>query len=337
MRDRLMAILLGLALAAPAVAAAAAPQDAGITTAETVLVTGEQPGPGLWLVRSADGQRDLYILGTLSPLPARMQLQSARIDAVVANAQEVLLAPPVRVDFKDTGFFKSLFLLPSLRGARKNPDGRRLEQVVSPQAYARWRALKARYIGSDRGIEGWRPLFAAMELYERAIKRAGMDTRGQAKPVVAAAIERHHPNVTPVKVEILLENPRALIKEFSRTSLDDVACFEKTMDRIEGDLGAMRSRANAWATGDTLALQELPFADQYEACKAAVSEAGIGRRLGFGDAERRLQDKWMATAEGALARNRVTFATLPLREMLGPDGYLARLRARGYTVLAPDE
>ena len=337
MRDRLMAILLGLALAAPAVAAAAAPQDAGITTAETVLVTGEQPGPGLWLVRSADGQRDLYILGTLSPLPAHMQLQSARIDAVVANAQEVLLAPQVRVDFKDTGFFKSLFLLPSLLGARKNPDGRRLEQVVSPQAYARWRALKARYIGSDRGIEGWRPLFAAMELYERAIKRAGMDTRDQAKPVVAAAIERHHPNVTPVKVEILLENPRALIKEFSRTSLDDVACFEKTMDRIEGDLGAMRSRANAWATGDTLALQELPFADQYEACKAAVSEAGIGRRLGFGDAERRLQDKWMATAEGALARNRVTFATLPLREMLGPDGYLARLRARGYTVLAPDE
>ena len=344
MRQMLMAVI-GLALALPAYAQQPPPQvqtvqssplhDDGIRTVATVIVTGDQPGPGLWLVRK--GGHDLWILGTLSPLPAKMQWQAAQVDKVISNAGEVLQEPQIRMDFKDTGFFKSMLLLPSLLGARKNPDGKRLQDIVSPQAYARWTSLKARYIGSDSGIEKWRPLFAAQELYGRAIKDAGMDTRNQAKDVIAASIEKHHPVVTPVKLTIQLENPKALIREFSKSSLDDTDCFEKTMTRIETDLDAMRARANAWATGDTSALQNLPFADQYEACKAAISEAGIGRRLGFADAEAQLQRKWLAAADASLEKNEVTFASLNLRDMLGADGYLAKLKAKGYTVIAPDE
>ena len=343
MRIMLMAMWC-LALALPAyaqqptqgqVVQAAPMPDDGIRTVATVIVTGDQPGPGLWLVRK--GSHDLWILGTLSPLPAKMQWQAAHVDQVISSAGEVLQEPRIRVDFKDTGFFKSMLLLPSLLGARKNPDGKRLQDIVSPQAYARWTTLKARYIGSDSGIEKWRPLFAAQELYERAIKEAGMDTRNQAKDVIAASIKKHNPAVTPVKLTIELENPKALIREFSKSSMDDIACFEKTMSRIETDLAAMRARANAWATGDTAGLQNLPFADQYEACKGAISEAGIGRRLGFADAETQLRRKWLAAADAALDRNEVTFASLNLRDMLGADGYLAKLKAKGYTVLAPDE
>ncbi len=190
--------------------AAPVPDD-GIRTEATVIVTGEQPGPGLWLVRK--GGHDLWILGTLSPLPAKMQWQAAQVDQVISHAGEVLQEPQIRVDFKDTGFFKSMLLLPSVLGARKNPDGKRLQDIVSPQAYKRWTSLKARYIGSDSGIEKWRPLFAAQELYSHAIKEAGMDTRNQAKDVIAASIEKHHPNVTPVKLTIQLENPKAMIRE----------------------------------------------------------------------------------------------------------------------------
>ncbi|MEO5962595.1 MAG: TraB/GumN family protein, partial [Thermomonas sp.] len=120
----------------------------GIRTEETVIVTGDQPGPGLWLVRK--GGHDLWILGTLNPLPAGMQWQSKQVEDVIANAQEVIRPPMVSFDVK-AGFFKKLTLLPSMLGARKNPDGRTLEQVVSPQSYARWKVLKARYIGKDGG------------------------------------------------------------------------------------------------------------------------------------------------------------------------------------------
>ena len=306
----------------------------GIHTEETLIVTGDQPGPGLWLVRK--GNHDLWILGTLNPLPAKMQWQSKRVESVIANAQEVIRPPTVSLEVK-AGFFKKLTLLPSLLGARKNPDGKTLEQVVTPPSYARWKALKLRYIGNDSGVEKCRPLFAAQELYKDAMKKSGLENSKSVWPLINKAIETHHPSVTVVREEIVVTDAKVLLKEFHRTTLDDLACFDNTMTRIETDLDAMRLRANAWATGDVAALQSLPPPYQWEACSNAITEAGIGKRLGFGDAQKKVQVKWLAAAEAALARNTVTFATLSLGDMLGAEGYLAKLKARGYTVLAPDE
>ena len=348
MRLTMLAMVLGSILAMPLHAQQAAPQAAvadppvstqavpgdGIRTEATVVVTGEQPGPGLWLVRK--GGHDLWILGTLNPLPAGMRWQSKQVEQVIANAQEVIRAPRVSFDVK-VGFFRGLTLLPSMLGARKNPDGKTLQQVVSPESYARWKALKARYIGNDGGVEKWRPLFAAQELYKEAMKKSGLDNAKSVWPVIDKAIETHHPNVTVVKEEIVVKDPKPLLKEFSKTTLDDIACFENTMTRIETDLDAMRARANAWATGDMAALQALPPPHQWEACSAAISEAGIGKRLGFGDANQKVRAKWMVAAEAALEKNAVTFASLDMKDLAGPNGFLARFKAKGYTVLAPDE
>lgn len=346
MRLTMLALVLGSMIAMPLHAQQASAQSAeanppaqslpvdGIRTEATVVVTGEQPGPGLWLVRN--GSHDLWILGTLNPLPAGMQWQSKQVEQVIANAQEVIRPPRVNLDVK-AGFFQKLTLLPAMLGARKNPDGRRLEQVVSPASYARWKTLKARYIGSDGGVEKWRPLFAAQELYQEAMKKSGLDSAKSVWPVINKAIETHHPNVTVVKEEIVVTNPKPLLKEWSKTTLDDIACFDNTMTRIENDLDAMRARANAWATGDMAALQSLPPAYQWEACSSAITEAGIGKRLGFGDANQKARAKWMAAAEAALGKNAVTFATLDMKDLLGANGFLAKLKAKGYTVLAPDE
>lgn len=306
----------------------------GIRNEEAVIVSGDQPGPGLWLVRK--GNHDLWILGTLSPLPAKMQWQSKQVEDVIANAQEVIRPPGVSLGVK-VGWFKGLTLLPSLLGARKSPDGKTLQQTVSPQSYERWKALKAQYIGNDGSVEKWRPLFAAQELYKQAMKKSGLDNAKSVWPVITQAIEAHHPDVTLTEVKITITDPKPLIKEFSKTTLNDTACFDNTMTRIETNLDAMRARANAWATGDVAALQELPVANQYQACMDAVSDAAIGRKLGFRDAQRQSEAKWMAAAEAALSKNTVTFAALDIQSMTGADGYLAKLKARGYTVLAPDE
>jgi uncharacterized protein YbaP (TraB family) len=306
----------------------------GIRTEAAVVVEGEQPGPGLWLVRK--GSHDLYVLGTLRPLPMKMQWQSAQLQQVLAQAQEVIRMRGVQID-ADVGFFRGLLLLPKLLAARNNPDDRKLQEVVSPASYARWQGLKARYIGSDSGVEKRRPLFAAQELYSAAMKKSGLDTHDLAWPVVAEAIKAHGPTVTVVRETIAIKDPKPLLKEWSKTTLDDLACFDSTMTHIETDLGAMRARANAWATGDIAALRALPPAYRWEACSNAITEAGIGKRLGYGDAQRKLRTKWLAAAEAALARNSVSFATLALDDMLGPEGYLAALEARGYTVIAPDE
>ena len=345
MRKTILAMMLAVAVmplqaqVAPAQAVAPPARQAtvgadGIRTEATVIVDGTQPGPGLWLVRK--GAHDLWILGTLSPLPAKMQWQSKQVQDVIANAQEVIYPPRVSLDVK-AGFFQKLTLLPAMLGARKNPDGRRLEQVVSPASYARWKVLKARYIGSDGGVEKWRPLFAAQELYQEAMKKSGLDNGKSVWPVIRESIETHHPSVTVVKEEIVVKDPKPLLKEWSKTTLDDIACFDNTMTRIETDLDAMRARANAWATGDIAALQSLPPPYQWDSCSNAITEAGIGKRLGFGDANEKVRGKWLAAADAALDKNAITFAVLDMKEMTRADGLLAKLKAKGYTVLAPDE
>jgi len=49
-----------------------------------------------------------------------------------------------------------------------------------------------------------------------------------------------------------------------------------------------------------------------------------------------LESAWLNAAESALTNNTVTLAVLPIEQMLKTDGYLARLKAKGYAVLEPD-
>ena len=306
--------------------------DDDILDMDTMVVTGVQPGPGMWKV--SKGDHVLWIMGTLSPLPRRMQWRPDEVERVIAQSQGVIWAPSVDVD-AGVGLFRGLFMLPSLLKARRSPDGRTLRQILSPTEYARWQALKARYIGSDRGIEHWRPVFAALELYEQAIKRSGMTQDNIVGPVVQKAARRQKIKITNPKVTIKIANAKRALKEFSAETLDDRACFVRTLDRIEGDLGTMAARANAWAIGDIERLRDLQAQNQFTACTAAFTGAEIARKQGVQDLSQRIRRQWMAAAEAALAKNTSTFATLPVGLILAPDGYLAALQAKGYTVEAP--
>jgi sporulation-control protein spo0M len=61
-----------------------------------------------------------------------------------------------------------------------------------------------------------------------------------------------------------------MMKDFKKSSLADVACFDKTLARLESDIDAMRVRANAWAKGDIEAIQKLSYPDQESECNNAM-------------------------------------------------------------------
>src|SRR5262249_23109225 len=157
----LLAATAALAQQSPGAPAHAAADDAGSAsgTIEVVTVSGEQPGPGLWKI-SKNGHV-IWVLGALQPLPKQMSWRSRSVEAVLAESQALLIFPKVDPGI---GFFRGMTLLPSMLGARKNPNGAKLQEVLPPDLYARWLVLKARYIGRDEGIEQWRPIFAAGEL-----------------------------------------------------------------------------------------------------------------------------------------------------------------------------
>lgn len=307
------------------------PSEAPIRDLDTVVVSGVQPGPGMWKV--SKGDHALWVLGTISPLPKRMEWEARDVEAVIAQAQEYIESPGVKID-ADVGFFQRLTLLPKAFAARKNPDGQTLQQVVPADMYARWLVLKRKYMGSDAGVEQWRPMFAAMELYQEAIEDTGLKQSGVVAPVIDRAVRRHKVNKTSPMVTIAISDPKVALTEFRESRLDDLDCFGKTLQRLETDLGTMRERANAWAVGDLDALRALPYSDQNEACLRAAAQAGVLRKRA-GDIEAQVEARWLGAAEKALANNAVSFAVLPMRELLKPDGYIAKLQAKGYVVEAP--
>ncbi|MFY8136288.1 MAG: TraB/GumN family protein, partial [Aquimonas sp.] len=263
-------LLLGvLALALAPVAVQAESTGAPLaeaTTMETVEVIARVSGPGLWEVRQGDNV--LWVLGTQSPLPRRFEWVSDEVEARLAESS-LLIAPP-NVEFgAGIGRFRALTLLPGLLRARRNPDERRLEEVVGPELYARWQPLKQRYLGRNRKVETWRPLFAAIKLWEEAIEDARMTGSGPVwRAVSKSAKKLDLPVVTP-QVSVEIADPRATLRRFAQSPLDDLDCFSRTLDRLESDLEAMRERAEAWAVGDLETLRALPFSDQNRACQDA--------------------------------------------------------------------
>ena len=337
MRAALLALLVAFAPnspfaqdtspAAPATANAADP-----AVLDAVLVTGEQPGPGLWKV-SSDDAHVLWILGTQSPLPKKMTWRAREIDGVIAQAQVVIAAPSGQFEI---GFFRSLTLLPSLLGARKNADGATLQQVLSPQLYARWLALKSRYLGDDHGVERLRPMFAAAKLYDSALDKSGLERDDITWQRVRKAAKKQRVPIVEPLVKVPLDDPKQALADFKTTAgALDVSCLEVTITRLETDLDAMRQRANAWAVGDIDALRGLPYPDQREACRAALaSNPRLGEKLASIRAQ--VDAAWLDAAQRALAANRVTLALLPIAELVKPDGRLAQLQAKGYAVEAPE-
>lgn len=329
--------LYGLSVAATLHAqtssAPAPSSSADIPMLAAITVTGVQPGPGLWKV--SRGEHVLWLLGVATPLPAGMQWQSAEVAQVIAHSQEVIAPPKIKLT-ADVGFFGKLLLLPSAYGARKNPDGRTLQQVLPPPLYARWQVLKQQYLGSNHGIERWRPLFAAIELDKQAQKQRGLRNANQIQATIDALATQFGVHETHTDYTIAVAHPRDAIAAFKQAGPRDITCFARTLERVEHDLPAMTTRANAWASGDIESLRRTSGSHSRDACVAALSEAGFARQLGINDVPARVAQGWLAAARRALANNAQTFASLPLEQVLDGNGMLARLQAEGYQVFAPD-
>lgn len=333
-RNLLTVALLAAVFPIAAQESAPAPTDAApaspTRTLDTVVVAGVVPGPGLW--RLSKGDHELWILGTLQPLPKKMQWVGREVEQRIGAAQEVLL--PASAEMR-IGGLAALALLPSLPGLRNNPDGATLAEVLPPDLLERWRAQALRYLGDDHAHEKRRPLFAAEDLYNAALDHSGLVRDATVTERVLKVAKRAKVTVTRPAIQLTLEKPRRAVKDFKRARLDDLACLRQTLDRVETDLHVMRERADAWAYGDLDALAALPFVEQQSACDDAILAAQWAQSNGIENLRPRLRELWLGAARNALANNTETFALLPLAEIQRGDGLVAALQAEGYRLVPP--
>jgi hypothetical protein len=326
--------LLGAAALAQTEPASTLPDQQAETPAAQVIVSGKRPGPGLWKV-SKDGHV-MWVVGMYAPLPARMEWDDGRVDRLIGQSQEVLGPPGAGVGVGWLGGLKALTGLPSLIGMAKNPDGAQLHDVLPADVYERWNVLKQKYIGDDTSIERYRPFFAAQKLTEAGLKKSGLTGGLEVRAQIEGIAKKRGVKVTQTNYMVNLDDPGRVLKDFKNSQMEDMACFTKTLERFEGDIDAMRMRANAWANGNIAEISSLDYAEREDACNDAVLNSPAAKKHpAFQNLREHRLASWLKAAEKSLAENTSTVAMLTMSDILGPKSYLAALQARGYTVESP--
>jgi TraB/PrgY/gumN family len=138
-RSRLAtAALLAAGLVACWLPAAARRADEPPPVMDELTVTGERTGPGMWHVRR--GAADLWILGSMSPLPKGITWRSKQLEQTLDSANQVVVPKPFEI-----GIARVLWLLITERDLLMVRGGKRLKDVMPPELHARFALQRAKY------------------------------------------------------------------------------------------------------------------------------------------------------------------------------------------------
>ncbi|HEY7889653.1 MAG TPA: TraB/GumN family protein [Steroidobacteraceae bacterium] len=323
----LAALLAAVALLWPAMPRAAALQT--LTPAQAVpmqvVISGRYRGPKLWRV-SKNGH-ELWVLGTVAPLPKRMVWQTEDIQRLLRQTQEVIPAwPSLSIGFHP---FTALHVYALWRKAQTNPDNLPLQAVLPTALYARFGALKLRYAPHDRRIGQLRPILAARRLYDDTLIASDLTPHNDIQRTV---LELARQERVPIhKDKLLVKDPVDVMRDLTAIPRSaEITCLQSVVTRLETDVGPMQARARAWALGDVALLRRLPHTDNRDTCLEAVSGSARVRSL-----LAQAQQDWMNAAVQAIDRNRTTLALQSMDLLLGPAGTLATFQRMGYRVEGP--
>lgn len=332
-----MKYLSGMLLLLCAVAVTAQPE-----APEEIVVTGRWPGPALWKV--SNGDNALWIFAVVSPVPKDMVWESQRVEQVIAEADEYLEAPDVEVSISPLVMLNPLNLVRGyrlLRRLRQNPDKKSLQEVLPPELYQRFAALKAQYAPEEKAVEKMRPLFAVGQINESILAQNGLTEIGGVMQQINRLIKRNR-NITRTSTEVTMTMEggfgdlagRAEAMVSSLPFDKELACMERQLVRYESDIKDMRSRANSWAQGHVDELRGMPLpGESDDPCLVMVM--GSSESQTMTEIELQSQQAWLAAAEKALANSHSTFAVLGISDLLSETGLLAQLKAKGYGVREP--
>jgi uncharacterized protein YbaP (TraB family) len=296
-------------------------------------VSGEQPGPAMWKVSKDD--HTLWILGTLSPLPAKMTWRSKQVEEVVRRSGEILGGPDVRPDVKG-GLFLAMRLVPAVMRLRNNGDGSTLKAALPADLYQRWAMTYQRFFGKQPDDkERWRPVYAAGLVYSRALEKSGLSEQPIVDPVIRKLAKQSGVHIRHREFHVPVQDPKGLIAEIAAIPRDkEIACMASILDRIDDDLPNMKRRAAAWAVGDVETLRSLPYVDQ-KSCEQALMNGKQVQTM-IDDITKTTRDDAMGAAGYVLLAHETSLTTLPIADLLKKGGFLDALRKDGYRIEEPD-
>lgn len=329
---RNLGLLGALALATTPVLGADSAIPASTETLEEVKVS-DEPGPLMWRVSKDD--HVVWIIGTMSPVPAGLTWNDRQVRAVLAESDEVL----GQISYKakvDGGSFAVIRSIPAMLKARRNPDGATLSGLLPPDQYARWRRLAEVAIGkpAEEDMEVWRPMLLADVLYYETLKSRKLREGDVLTPRLHKLAREAKVPIRRREVDVPIDKPKKLIAEFRELPRDrEIECLIATMDFIEQEMPKAEARARAWASGEpTLMAEDLAALNREPCTLSSVRESSLKDRLI--EMEQQSRQDFLDMVGYALLKGGTTVTTLPMQFLTGPKSVLDTLRA-SYTVESP--
>ena len=310
LRSRLAraALTLATALAAFGTALAADP-PAVAGTAEVAPLAPSTHKPLLWKVSDADNS--LYLLGSIHILKPDDYPLSADIDAALDDAEHVMF----EVDMQSMAAPESLGKMQQVMLAS---DGQTMSARLSPQSREQLEAMLAASGSSIAMVEAYDPwalnLSIALGIMQSMGFQAEMgvdrhiDARARAKGKTLGALE-----TLDAQFDILDAAPMA-------EQLQGLEEFLAHPERMAAELDVMH---RAWLSGDIDTLDKTLRAEFAADSPATYRQINVARN-----------DRWIPLLEARLKEHAGdnTLAVVGAMHLLGSDGVIEKLRARGYRV-----
>jgi uncharacterized protein YbaP (TraB family) len=287
---------------------------------DEIVVTGERTGPGMWHVHR--GAAELWILGSMSPLPQGITWRSHQLEQVLETTHQVVVQKPFEI-----GIAHVLWLLLTERSALMVPGGKRLADVMPPALHARFALQRARFTDDTSKWERFRPSIAALLLQQAAFHQVGLSARLDLGAAVRTLAKKHGVRIDEIKIAGVGDVLEALKTMPAAT---ENACVEASLVTVERDLPRLKERAQAWADGNIEKIASLRQPAEVDACRVAMEQGA-----GASDLIALARRTWLEAMLKYLQEGGVTVAVVNIDLLLESGGLLDELRAQGYAIDPP--
>jgi uncharacterized protein YbaP (TraB family) len=314
------AAFMAASLLAGCLAAAACRADQPPPVLDEIVVTAERAGPGMWHVHR--GAANVWILGSISPLPRDITWRSKQVETVLESTSQVLVQKPLEISIP-----RILWMLIADRKFLMVGGGKRLKDVLPPELHARFAAQRSN-VGEDADKwERYRPIIAVAFLQQAAFHKVNLSMRLDLGAALRALAKKHGVRIEEIKVagaSDMLEALKTMPAATERT------CVEASLSTVESGLPRLVDRAQAWAVGNVERIENLPELKDVDACRTALdADKGALDMIG------RIRQTWLENIEKNLRSAGTTIAVVNLDMLLERGGLLDELRSKGYEVDAP--
>lgn len=293
------------------------PVDSQANLVEALIVNARLPGPAWWKVSDAD--TTVYVMGVPAFTPRKLDFDDSVLRRRLDGANVLIIGqePEVRI-------LSLLALIPG-RGKPFMMD-RPMRDTLPPELRAR---LETRLKARSKPVSEYDEMKPALAGFIIANDRGGGvsitvgDLTDRIRDLAKSKAVAVQPRVKKLDdydligmVKSLAEAPRPLQE----------LCLDAGLKEAENGLAGVRETAEQWAEGQ---VREVVSAERgYQRCLA--STPWIARQFKDG------QDDAVSAIASALKKPGKAVAVIELRSLLTEGGVLDRLRAKGFTVTAPE-